>query len=226
MQVASGCIILPICPATRTKAVLDELTTSFQRMSRHICWTFLFPHINQKLRNPAPLQPTTEKWRCSGWNVCQIQFYFGSRECWVIDNAYFLNEGNKFFSAEYQQVSKVLTLRHCLYWENNPISKELRPTTAIIRFLFCVKVGRPEKVVYSSTKLGQNSKKKDNLGFVVTPYGIKEKKTIHSLAHFPHYYHYPGPFFLTITTRFCDKRNCFVTRHTFSIWCHKVPPLS
>ena len=87
----------------------------------------------------------------------------------------------------------VIDLRHCLYWAHNLISKELRSTTAIIRFLFYVKVGRPEQVVYSSTKLGQNSKKKDNLGFVVTPYGIKEKKTIHRLAHFPHYYHYPGP---------------------------------
>ena len=98
--------VLPQGPK-RSPAVLDELTTSFQRMSMHrAVEKFLSARKPKKLRNPAALQPTTEKWRCSGWNACQIQFYSWSRVYWLIDNANFLNEGNNFFSAEYQQVSK------------------------------------------------------------------------------------------------------------------------
>ena len=48
-------------------AVLGELTTSFQRMSMHrAVEKFLPAQKPKKLRNPAALQPTTEKWRCSG----------------------------------------------------------------------------------------------------------------------------------------------------------------
>ena len=106
---------------------------------------------------------------------------------------------------------------------------KLRPTTAIIRFLFCVKVGRPRTSCLFFHKTGSKLKEEGQSWFCcysISPYGIKKKKTIYSLAHFPHYYHYPGPFFLTITTRFCDKRNCFETWYTSFIWCHKVPPLS
>ena len=121
-----------------------------------------------------------------------------------------------------------LTSRHCLYWALNLISKELRPTTAIIRFLFCVKVGRLRTSCFFFHKTGSKLKEEGQSWFccyTISPYGIK-KKTTYRLAHFPLYYYYRGPFFLTITTRFCDKRNCFVTRYTSFIWCHKVPPLS
>ena len=154
---------------------------------------------------------------------------FWKQRMLLIDNANFLNEGNNFFSAEYQQVSKVLALRHCLYWAHNLISKELRSTTAIIRFLFCVKVGRPRTSCLFFHKTGSKLKEEGQSRFccyTISPYGIQKKKTIYSLAFFPHYYHYPGPFFLTTTTRFCDKRNCFETWYTSFIWCHKVPPLS
>ena len=124
-----------------------------------------------------------------------------------------------------------LTSRHCLYWALNLISKELRPTTAIIILLFCVKVGRLRTSCLFFHKTGSKLKEEGQSRFccyTISPYGIKEKKTINSLAHFSSLLplSLPWSIFLTTTTRFCDKSYCFETRHTSFIWCHKVPPLS
>ena len=109
------------------------------------------------------------------------------------------------------------------------ISFQIAPNNRNNQILFCIKVGRLRTSCFFFHKTGSKLKEEGQSWFccyTISPYGIKKKKTIYSLAHFPHYYHYPGPFFLTITTRFCDKRNCFETWYTSFIWCHKVPPLS
>ena len=68
--------------------------------------------------------------------------------------------------------------------------------------------------MYSSTKLGQNSKKKDNLGFVVTPsrhMASKRRKQCTACYFFPHYYHYvllhgTLPLFDATKCRLCLRR--------------------
>ena len=63
----------------------------------------------------------------------------------------------------------------------------------MIRFLFCVKVGRPRTSCLFFHKTGSKLKEKGQSWFccyIISPYGIKEKKIIYSLAFFSHYYNY------------------------------------
>ena len=98
--------VLPQGPK-RWPAVLDELTTLFQRMSRHSCRNFF-----QKVVQSSHTSTNNRKMALLWMKCVPNSIRFWKQRMLLIDNANFLNEGNNFFSAEYQQVSKLLTLKH------------------------------------------------------------------------------------------------------------------